>query len=41
MAEIGELEAEGLIAICPNFALGEEGRYWLTEAGRAAVAGDA
>ncbi len=38
-AEIDELTAEGLIEIRPNFALGDRGRYWLTDAGRRAVAG--
>jgi hypothetical protein len=38
-AEIDELIAEGLIEIHPNFALGDRGRYWLTDAGRRAVAG--
>ncbi len=41
MAEISELEAEGLIAIRPNVALGEQGRYWLTETGRAAASATA
>ena len=38
MAEISELASAGLIEIRPNFALGDQGRYWLTEAGRAVVA---
>ncbi len=37
-AEIGDLESAGLIETRPNFALGDQGRYWRTEAGRAAVA---
>jgi hypothetical protein len=39
VAEIGELESAGLIEIRPNATLGDQGRYWLTEAVRAAVAG--
>lgn len=39
MAEIRELAEEGLIEIRPNLALGDQVRYWLTDAGRAAVSG--
>jgi hypothetical protein len=38
MAEIRELASAGLIEIRPTFALGDQGRYWLTETGRSAVA---
>jgi hypothetical protein len=38
-AEIDELTADGLIEIRPNCALGDRGRYWLTDAGRREVAG--
>jgi hypothetical protein len=37
MAEIGDLASAGLIEIRPNPTLGEQGRYWLTDAGRAAA----
>lgn len=37
MVEIREMVAEGLIEIRPNPALGDHGRYWLTDAGREAV----
>ena len=37
IAEILELAAEGLIEIRPNQTLGEQNRYWLTDAGRVAA----
>lgn len=38
MAAVNELAGLGLIDIRPNPALGDIPRYWLTDAGRAAVA---
>lgn len=38
VAEIDELAAEGLIEVRSNPALGDIPRFWLTDAGRAAVA---
>jgi hypothetical protein len=35
--EIRELADEGLIEIRPNLAMDEQGRYWLTNAGRASA----